>query len=292
HRCRILAEALTDPFLAKHIPGIHLEGPHISPQDGPRGAHPPAHVIPPSISAFNRLYQAANKKITYITLAPELPGATALIRAATRRGTLVALGHHDANIHHIENAVRAGARLCTHLGNGMTPQIHRHQNILWPQLADDRLYASFIADLEHIPPPALHVFTRAKGIQRSIITSDSVFLSGMKAGRYQMFGADVEMKRSGRVCLAGTELLAGSSLMLLQGVWNIYQHTDHTLMQAFEAASILPRSLFNIPAASWPPKKGEKADFMLCKVIPKNKKNRALCVQALVHENQIQLLDT
>ncbi len=291
HRCHVLAEALEDPALAAHVPGIHLEGPHISPLDGPRGAHPAAHVLPPSVPLFNRLYRAAKGKIAYITLAPELSGATRYIRAVTRRGAVVALGHHAATATQIDAAVKAGAVLCTHLGNGMASQIHRHQNALWPQLADDRLHASFIADLEHVPAEALKVFARAKGAQRTILTSDSVFLTGMKPGKYDMFGAAVEMKKSGRICLSGTDLLAGSSLMLLQGVWNMFQHTDLTLEQAFAAASTVPKTLFNMPTTDWPPKKGRKAMFMVCQPQQKNRKQSQLRIQALIHGNEVILYE-
>ena len=41
----------------------------------------------------------------------------------------------------IEQAVEAGARCVTHLGNGCNPMMRRHPNILWQQAAEDRLYA-------------------------------------------------------------------------------------------------------------------------------------------------------
>ena len=155
HKCHILGGALQDALLARHIPGIHLEGPHISPEDGPRGAHPAAHVCPPDLKLFDRLQRAAGGRIRYVTLAPELPGALPFIRALVAQGVVAALGHHAADAGQIRAAADAGARLCTHLGNGMASKIHRHQNPLWPQLADDRLYASVIADLEHVPPEML-----------------------------------------------------------------------------------------------------------------------------------------
>ena len=193
----------------------------------------------------------------------------------------------------IDAAVKAGATLCTHLGNGMAPQIHRHHNALWPQLADDRLYASFIADLEHIPPQALRVFARAKGPQRTILTSDSVFLSGMKPGKYDMFGTAVEMKRSGRVCLAGTELLAGSSLMLLQGVWNMYQNTDLTLKEAFASATTIPKTLFNMPTTNWPLRKREEKWHLWCvSLCRKTGNNQQLRIHALIHNNNIHAFDS
>ncbi len=287
HKCRTVALALEDPDLARHIPGLHLEGPHIAPEDGPRGAHPAEHVLPPRMSVFNRLQRAAGGAVCCVTLAPELPGAPRYIRALTRRGVTVGLGHHGADARQIAAAVRAGARLCTHLGNGMAPHIHRHHNPLWPQLADDRLHASFIADLEHIPPDALRVFARSKGPARTILTSDSVSLAGMKPGRYELFGAAVDMKRSGRVCLAGTELLAGSSLMLLQGVWNMYRHTDFTLGQCFAAASAVPAVLFGLEPANWPPAPGQPAALLACTTKPNNKKK--LYLTALAHDGRLKV---
>ncbi len=263
HKCRIVGEALKDAALARHIPGIHLEGPHISPEDGPRGAHPAKYVCPPDIKIFNRLQRAAGGRIRYVTVAPELPGAVPFIRALAATGVVVALGHHAAEASHIRAAADAGARLCTHLGNGMASKIHRHQNPLWPQLADDRLYASVIADLQHLPPEMLQVMMRAKGAKRIILVSDSVLLTGMKPGHYTMFGADVEMKRGGRVCLAGTDLLAGSSLILPEAVMNMASVTEMTLARALASASRLPARLMGVRMPSWPPRPGRPAEFVL-----------------------------
>lgn len=263
HKCHILGGALQDALLARHIPGIHLEGPHISPEDGPRGAHPAAHVCPPDLKLFNRFQRAAGGRIRYVTLAPELPGALPFIRALVAQGVVAALGHHAADAGQIRAAADAGARLCTHLGNGMASKIHRHQNPLWPQLADDRLYASVIADLEHVPPEMLQVMLRAKGVRRIVLVSDSVSLTGMKPGRYTMFGAEVEMKRSGRVCLAGTDLLAGSSLTLPEAVRNMARVTEMTLARAFGAASWTPARLMGVRMPPWPPRPGRPAEFVL-----------------------------
>jgi len=263
HKCRIVGEALKDAALARHIPGIHLEGPHISPEDGPRGAHPAKYVCPPDIKIFNRLQRAAGGCIRYVTVAPELPGAVPFIRTLAATGVVVALGHHAAEASHIRAAADAGARLCTHLGNGMASKIHRHQNPLWPQLADDRLYASVIADLQHLPPEMLQVMVRAKGAKRIILVSDSVLLTGMKPGHYTMFGADVEMKRGGRVCLAGTDLLAGSSLILPEAVMNMASVTEMTLARALASASRLPARLMGVRMPSWPPRPGRPAEFVL-----------------------------
>lgn len=287
-RCRVLARAMDDAGTGRHIPGIHLEGPHISAEDGTRGAHPRAHVCPPDLQLFNRLNRAAAGRIVYVTLAPEARGAARFIRSVCSKGVVVGLGHHEAQEKRITAAVDAGARLCTHLGNGMAPMIHRHRNALWPQLAEDRLYASVIADLEHVPPAMLRVVARAKGAERLILVSDSVFLAGMKPGRYTMFGSEVELKRSGRVCLAGTELLAGSSLMLLDGVWNLYRHTDLSLGQAFTAASTNPARLLGMAETAWPPAPGRPAQLLVCRAMPDREASTHLQLEAVLSGNEIR----
>lgn len=260
-KCRILATLIEEEGLAAHIPGIHLEGPFISPEDGPRGAHPAAHVCLPDKAVFDRLQRAARGKIRLITLAPELPGAISFIREVAGEGLVVALGHHAADLEQITAAADAGAHMCTHLGNGMAAQIHRHHNPLWAQLAEDRLTASLIADLEHLPVPMLEVMLRSKGAEGIVLVSDSVFLAGMKPGRYTLFDAAIEMKDSGRVCLEGTELLAGSSLFLSQAVANMALHSSMSLADAFASASRVPAALLKEPVLPWPPQPGQAATF-------------------------------
>jgi N-acetylglucosamine-6-phosphate deacetylase len=262
HACETIASAMDDPAVGSAVPGIHIEGPYISPMDGPRGAHAKAFVRNPDVKEFNRLYRAARGRILYVTLAPELPGAAKFIRSLASCGIVVALGHHNGSAADIAAAVDAGARLCTHLGNGLASMIHRHVNPLWAQLSDDRLAAGLIADLEHLPAPALKTFVRAKRPGNVILTSDCVHIAGLPAGRYSLGTQAVELLPSGRICLSGTDLLAGSSLMLLQGVVNAYQVTDMTLPEALAAATTNPARLFGVKLSGLP-KPGSKADFIL-----------------------------
>lgn len=263
HGCRMFAEALQDKSIARAVPGVHLEGPYISPMDGPRGAHAKAHVRKPNIREFDRLLKAADGQIAYTTVAPEVEGAIPYIKAVVKRGVVVSLGHHNATAEQVGRAIDAGARLCTHLGNGMSAQIQRHFNPIWPQLADDRLACSFIADLQHLPEPVLKTFVRAKGPANTILTSDVVHITGLKPGRYDLGGVPVELKRSGRICLTGTELLAGSSLELLQGVVNAAEHTDLALEQAFASASTIPAKLLGLYHRFELPSPGKKANFVV-----------------------------
>jgi N-acetylglucosamine-6-phosphate deacetylase len=219
-RLRILAEARRiNPTAAACVPFVHVEGPHISPLDGYRGAHPAEHVRPPSIAEFERWQDASGGLVGMVTLSPQFDESCKYIEALVKRGVHMAIGHTHATPEQIRSAVNAGATLSTHLGNGIAREIPRHRNPIWSQLADDRLTAAFIADGHHLPAETLKSMVRAKGVGRSILVSDMVALAGMPAGVYNSpVGGRVELKGDGRLCVFGSDLLAGSAHSLAQCV--------------------------------------------------------------------------
>jgi N-acetylglucosamine-6-phosphate deacetylase len=201
------------------VPCVHVEGPHISAVDGFRGAHPEEHVRPPSLAEFNRWQEASGGLVEMITLSPHFEAMEEYIAHVTARGVHVSLGHTDATPEQIHKAVDAGARLSTHLGNGTPSTLPRHRNVVWAQLAEDRLTATMIADGQHLPADTLKAMVRAKGVDRSILVSDAVALAGMPPGIYETsVGGRVELQESGRLSLAGTDYLAGAVLPLKDGV--------------------------------------------------------------------------
>jgi len=212
HVFPLLARAMRDPELEPHLLGLHLEGPFISPEPGAIGAHPRAFVQEPSIAVFERYQEWAEGHIRILTLAPERPGALELIRHATRQGVIVSLGHHAASDEHLTQAVAAGARLATHLGNGCPNMIHRHENPLWWQLACDELTGLFITDGHHLPADFLKVALRAKTPARFVVTSDASPLAGLPPGRYESFsGLTVTLDARGKISSEQSQSLAGSS---------------------------------------------------------------------------------
>ena len=144
HTIAAACEALPD--VARRVIGIHLEGPFISERDGYRGAHPARSIIDPDWSLFQRLQQASGDRIVLVTLAPERTGAIEFIHRATAAGVVIALGHTAADGATIRAAVAAGARLSTHLGNGIASPLPRHPNPILVQAASDQLSASLFAD--------------------------------------------------------------------------------------------------------------------------------------------------
>jgi N-acetylglucosamine-6-phosphate deacetylase len=264
HALRTIAHACrTVPDVAARVIGIHLEGPYISPADGPRGAHPRQHVRPPDWDEFQRLQQAASGQIRILTMSPEYPGSGDFIRRVADSGVLVALGHTNANSVQIKEAADAGARLSTHLGNGSHGQIRRHPNYIWDQLADDRLTASLIVDGHHLPPSVVRVFLRAKTPRRCILISDMTGMAGMPPGRYENSSlGDVEVLADGRLVIAGQrQLLAGASLPLCVGIANVQRFADVDLRTAVDMASTQPAAL--VGGAPSELREGAAADLTL-----------------------------
>jgi N-acetylglucosamine-6-phosphate deacetylase len=239
---KIIAEARrNDRRAAACIPFVHIEGPHISPLEGYRGAHHVEAVRPPSVAEFDRWQSAAGGIVGMVTLSPHYNESAEYIAAVVRQGVHVAIGHTHATPEQIERAADAGASLSTHLGNGVAQEIPRHRNPLWSQLADDRLAATFIADGHHLPKDVLNAMLRAKGVGRSVLVSDSVALAGMPAGTYiTPVGGRVELHPDGRLCVFGSELLAGSTASLAQCIGHVVRMAGIPLGDALAMATVNP----------------------------------------------------
>ena len=237
-----IAEARDGSLLVRHvIPFVHIEGPHISPSDGARGAHPRNYVRPPDIAEFERWQTASNGLVGMVTVSPHWDAALAYIAHVASRGCVVAIGHTDAEPFRIHEATDAGAVLSTHLGNGVAGELPRHPNLLWAQLADDRLSASFIADGQHLPADTLMAMLRAKGTERGILVSDAVALTGMPPGRYETpVGGTVEVTGEGKIAIPGTRTLAGAGLPLKAGIANVARLPGFSLRESIRMATENP----------------------------------------------------
>ncbi len=254
----------SDPKLARTVPGFHLEGPYISPEDGPRGAHPTEHVRAPDWDEFQRFQDAAEGRIKICTLAPEWEGAPAFIEKLAGAGVTVSIGHTSAEPEVIRDAVRAGARMSTHLGNGAHAQIRRHPNYIWEQLAHDDLYASIIADGHHLPAAVVKSFARVKGPEKLALVSDAVSLCGLPPGLYS--GGRHEVLPSGKVVLAGTPYLAGAGHLLDTCIANTLRFTDLSLAQITRCASTIPARILGLEAHKGHLQVGYDADLTLFRV--------------------------
>ncbi|MCG5212552.1 amidohydrolase family protein [Streptosporangium sp. KLBMP 9127] len=245
---RVIASARdADPLVRHAVPGIHVEGPYLSPEDGPRGAHDARHLRDPDLGEFGRWQRACGGLVRIVTLAPERAGAADYISELARQGTIASIGHTAASREDIAAAVAAGARLCTHLGNGAHAVIPRHPNYIWAQLADDRLTATFIADGHHLPADTFTAMLRAKGIERSVLVSDSVALAGCPPGEYTTpVGGRITCHEDGRLTMSGGNLLAGSGRSLMDCVAWALAGTEVDLPTAVRLAAANPARLLGL----------------------------------------------
>jgi N-acetylglucosamine-6-phosphate deacetylase len=241
---------------------FHVEGPYISPEDGPRGAHPAPWVRPPDKDEFHRFQDAARGNIRLVTLSPEWPQAPRFIESLVQEGVVASIGHTQASAGEIAAAIGAGATLSTHLGNGAHSMLPRHPNYIWEQLAQDRLAASFIVDGIHLPRSFLKVALRAKGLERSLLVTDAVMPAGCAPGRYKLGEVDVELHPDGSVRLLGGTRLAGSALRMDRAIQNVIQLAGVTLREAVSMATRNPARVGRITSRQRGLNTGERADLL------------------------------
>jgi N-acetylglucosamine-6-phosphate deacetylase len=253
-----------NPLLQNAIPGIHLEGPYISSEIGPRGAHNPEYIRDPDFEEFSTWQETARGAIRMITLAPERKGALDFIEQCSGQGVLVAIGHTAAEPGLICEAVAAGARLSTHLGNGSHSKLPRLENYLWEQLAADELYASMICDGYHTPPSFIKTVFRAKSKKKIVLISDVTALAGKPAGLYKWGSMQVEVEESGRIGLVGTPFLAGAGHDLYHDVHYLHSSMGYDLRTLVEMCTINPAEMLGISGTSLEPKVGDLANISFC----------------------------
>ena len=243
---RNLAETMKDDEVRDSVAGFHLEGPYISPEEGYYGCHPSAFIRKPSWDEFARYQEAAGGNIIQVTISPEIEGCIGFIEKCTNNNVMVSIGHTNASAEQIKKAVDHGARLSTHLGNGCANLIDRHRNPLWPQLANDLLIPSIIADGHHLLPEEVQVFYRVKGPHNMILTSDVTHLGGMTPGKYTFLGSEVVLTDEGLIKNPALNCLAGASMPLRTGVGNIMKFTGCSLGEAINMASGNVARIYNL----------------------------------------------
>ena len=210
----LIRNAVERRGLAPSIPGVHLEGPFISPVPGAAGAHNPAWMLPPRPEAVERLLDCAPGFVKLVTLGADAPGAAEAIGCLRARGVAVSVGHHMAGATQVAAAADAGAQALTHLGNGIPAMLPRHANPVWAGLAEERLAAMIITDGHHLPPEVIRVICKVRGAEKIIVTSDASPAAGFAPGPCRVLGNDAILEPDGRLYNPATGFLVGSAVML------------------------------------------------------------------------------
>ena len=269
-----IAETLKKrPELAPIVWGIHLEGPFISSAEGAIGAHPKRYCVPYSTELFEEIQDACEGLVKIVTLTPEYPAPEEFVRYLRSRGVVVSIGHTNATGAQIDEAIRAGATLSTHLSNATRHLLPKWENYFFAQLADDRLNASIIVDGFHISPQLVRAIVRTKGLDRLILISDQSPLAGFPPGKYSMELCDFEIQSNGKVTLSGDpNLLACASFPVTNAIVNVATIEGLPISKVYPLATTNPAKLLGAPKYSSGDNDflevGAHADFLLFNVEP------------------------
>lgn len=228
-RLASIVEARERAGVRPTIIGAHLEGPFLG---GAPGAHRRELIVEPDLDWIASLPDV----VVLTTLAPEATGAVEAIKTFRGHDTVVSLGHSTATHAQTTDAIAAGARLVTHLYNGMGTLHHRDPGLLGTALSDDRLTASIIGDLVHVHPSAVRLAFAAKGSTGMVLVTDAV------AWRHGAVGGTPLHVVDGAPRLEdGT--LAGSILTMDRAVANVVHQCGVAVEDAIRSASTTPAHL-------------------------------------------------
>lgn len=220
--------------------GLHFEGPAISPDHV--GAHPRRLVTVPHDDELD--VWVASGVVRLVTLAPEVPGGTAMAARLATGGVVVAAGHTAMTPAEWAAAKAAGARYVTHLYNAMRPFSHRAPGPIGAVLADDDAIVGLICDGVHVDPVAVKLAWRALGPTRTSLVSDAAPPLGGAHGTYELGGFAVHYDETGVRTDEG--VLAGSALELDQAVRNLVAYTDCSLVDAVATVTSTPADLLGL----------------------------------------------
>jgi N-acetylglucosamine-6-phosphate deacetylase len=226
---------------AAEVLGAHLEGPFLSPRWP--GAMDATHFVAPDLAVADRLL--AGGGVRMLSLAPELPGALELVRAAAAAGVVVSMGHTGATYAEASAAVAAGARAATHVFNAMRPFHHREPGVLGAAFDLDSITCEVICDGVHVDAAAMRLLMRAKGPTRTALVTDAIEATGMPDGDYRLGARPISVVR-GRATLPGSETIAGSTLTMGRALRSAVELCGVAVEDAARMASTTPAALLGI----------------------------------------------
>ena len=200
----------------------------------------------PSPEHIHELRATAGDDPLLLTLSPERSGALTAIEAASSNGIVVSLGHTDASADILCQAVRAGARGFTHLGNGCPRELDRHNNILWRVFETTGLMVSLIPDQTHVSPPLFRLIHRVVDPEWIYYTTDAMSAAGAPPGRYRLGKLELNVGADQIVRQPGSALFAGSALRPIDGIFRAAQMLGCSWKEVWPRFSTSPAKLVGL----------------------------------------------
>ncbi len=205
--------------------GIHLEGPFLSPEY--KGAMP-KHLLKSGDSALlERYLDAADGAVLYITIAPEIQNADAMLNILNRSGVRAAVGHSGASYEQTMHFIENGACAVTHTFNGMA-LFHQHRPGLMGAALESDIKCEAICDGRHLHPGTVRMLLKCKGADKVMAVTDSIMAAGLPDGSYKLGVNDIVVQ-DGDAMLADGSSRAGSTLTMVQALKNIMGFTGLNL---------------------------------------------------------------
>ncbi len=236
HQLRAAVEATGEVVSGAEPLGIHLEGPYIS--MARRGAHQPSWLRQPNESETERLLALTQGHLRLVTIAPELPGATEMIRHLVDAGVIVSMGHTDVTYEQAQQAIQLGITHATHCFNAMRPLLHRAPGPLAAIAEAEQVRGELIADGVHVHPAAMQALVKLLGPERIVVITDALAGAGLTDAHFDFAGQSAQVVRGAARLADGT--ITGSILTMDQGLRNMLSMTDVSLQQAVGMLTLNP----------------------------------------------------
>ena len=222
------------------IVGAHLEGPFLSAER--LGTHPREHRRDPDLELLERLLDSGH--VTEMTVAPELPGAHAVIERLLERGVVVSAGHTNATAQEANEAFALGVSTVTHVFNAMRPFRSRDPGVAGVALTRANVVVQMILDGHHLAEETARLIWAAAGGRVALVT-DATAAAGAERGTFRLGAVEIEVGDGG-VPLRSDGVMAGTVLTMIDAVRNLYA-LGVDLAEAVAAASSVPARLLRRP---------------------------------------------
>jgi len=181
------------------------------------------------------------KGVHMTTFAPEVEGGIDLAEELTRTGWIASIGHTQADAMTLDGAFAAGARHMTHFFNAMTGLHHRDVGVVGWGLTRQNVTFDIIADGIHVHPKMLEFACRTKSSDKVTLISDSVALTGLGDGDYELWGERVSVEDGRTKNERGS--IAGSVITMLDAVKRVrtlgFSDADVSKMASANPAKVL-----------------------------------------------------
>lgn len=244
---------------AAELLGIHLEGPYISLHR--RGAHSPEWLRKPDPAETERVLELTRGHLRIVTLAPELPGAPAMIRRLVEAGVTVSIGHTDATYEQACEAIQLGATHMTHCFNAMRPLHHRNPGPIAAIVQNAKVRGELIADGVHVHPAIMNVLVKVLGPERTIVITDALAAAGIDDPTFEFAGQPAHVICGAAHLADGT--LTGSVLTMDQALRNMLTMTEATLPEAVGMLTTNPAQAIHVDNRKGCLQSGYDADLLI-----------------------------